>query len=741
MGTGNDHMDLNPEQRQAVLHGEGPLLILAGAGSGKTRVLTRRIAHLIESGVCRPDEVLAVTFTNKAARELNERLAGLGEQIGSGVRPPWVGTFHAICLKILRTHGTLDGRNGFSVLDARAARQMVTQVCAEQNINPEIYSPQAVTARISRLKNELIGPDDFAAAAQPFGIDAKVAQVYPAYEANKKRQGVCDFDDLLLETHRLLTGNPTLGGQLAERFRYLFVDEFQDTNTAQFAILKVLARGHGNLCVVGDDDQSIYAFRGANVGNILAFTDSFPDATVVTLARNYRSTGNILKSASAVIAENRTRHKKALFTDNPEGDKLTHHTAADEMSEVRYVVAALRREVAESGRKWSDMAILYRANSQARVLEEGLSADRVPYRVVGGMRFYQRKEVRDLIAYLRLTVSGADDDAFTRVLNSPPRGIGTANRERIRGFAAEHGISQIEALSQMLEQGVLKGVALRGGAALLTLLGKLAATSGTAEQVLRQIVEWSAYTDAHGTEPSQETRSRREIVEELIGSASAHGGEVRAFLDDQVLAGAGDEPEGEDAVALMTLHAAKGLEFPVVFMIGMEEGLFPHSRSRDDEAAMGEERRLCYVGMTRARQRLYLISAASRRLFGEVCANPVSRFVGAIPMDHIDFSVERRDAEPYRVNAFGRRQAADPRNAQARRIHAASGSVLVPKSSVLKAQAGSYTPGDQVRHAKFGMGRVRGTEGTGDGERVVISFSGLGTKKLSVKLAKLEVIS
>ncbi len=726
---------LNPEQQAAVDHGEGPLLILAGAGSGKTRVLTHRIARLIATGACGPEQVLAVTFTNKAARELKERLK---DEI-DGVNGLWVGTFHAICLKILRIHGTLDGRTGFSVLDAAGARRIVGRICADLNINADLYPPNAIAARISGLKNELIDPEEFAGGAAPYGMEAKVAQVYPAYEAHKKAHEVVDFDDLLLETHRLLTGNPAVGDRLADRFHYLFVDEFQDTNTAQFAILKRLAKGHGNLCVVGDDDQSIYAFRGARVGNILAFSDHFPDATVVTLARNYRSTGHILNSAAAVIAENKARHKKDLFTENPDGEPVSHHTAADEAAEVRYLVAALRREMAEHGRSWSDFAVLYRTNGQARVLEEGLNADRVPYRVVGGMRFYQRKEVRDLIAYLRVAVSQKDDDALDRVLNSPPRGIGAASRERIAGLARERGVPMAEALSAMVAENRLKGVALKGANDLLTILGKLRAATGSAAEVLEQVVALTGYTNPHGTEPSQETRARKEIVAELIGAAHGHGGDLRGFLDDHALDGGGEAPENTDAVSLMTLHGAKGLEFPVVFMIGMEEGIFPHSRSLDDEAALGEERRLCYVGMTRARQRLYLVSAASRRLYGESRSNAVSRFVGAIPPEHVTFSVEPVATESGR--GFSRRQAADPKNAQARQIYAArqnKPSALVHKS---EATQGRYANGAQVRHAKFGLGRVTATEGSGDGERVVIQFPEVGTKKLSVKIAKLEVIN
>ncbi|MBI5136602.1 MAG: UvrD-helicase domain-containing protein [Nitrospirae bacterium] len=721
---------LNPEQARAVAHGDGPLLILAGAGSGKTRVLTHRIAHLIATGRATPADILAVTFTNKAARELRERLAAT---MGERVSALWVGTFHAICLRLLRLHGTADGARDFGVLDAGQARQAVARVAQGLNINSELYPHAAIAARISRLKNDLIDADACSARAEPFGMEARVAQVYPAYEAHKRARGVRDFDDLLVETHRLLATRPELAQALGERFRYLFVDEFQDTNVAQFAILKVLARPHGNLCVVGDDDQSIYAFRGANVGNILSFTDSFPGAATITLGCNYRSTGHILKAAGAVIAGNTGRHAKALWTGNPDGAKPAHHLAADETAEMRHVVSLLRRE-RDAGRAWAHMAVLFRANSQARVLEEGLSADRVPYRVVGGMRFYQRKEVRDLMAYLRLAVGAGDDDAALRVLNSPPRGIGDANRARIEDFARTHALSIIDALARMVAEKALTGVALKGAGELLTALGKLRAGSGSAAELLQRAVDATGYHAQGVAESFHEALARREVVAELIGAAQAHGGDPLRFLDDQALAGDMGDDAGGDQVSLMTLHAAKGLEFPVVIMVGMEEGVFPHSRALDDPAAMDEERRLCYVGMTRARERLYLVSAQSRRLFGDPRRNLVSRFVGAIPAEHLECTSDRPAPEALpRPQGFARRQEADPRNAAIRK-HAP----LAPRAD---ARAGSYAPGAQVRHATFGLGQVKCTEGSGDGERVVVAFPGVGLKKLAVKQANLEVIS
>jgi DNA helicase-2/ATP-dependent DNA helicase PcrA len=738
---------LSPEQADAVHYGEGPLLILAGAGSGKTRVLTQRIAHLISSGACTADEVMAVTFTNKAARELKDRLGGALE---GEVSRMWVGTFHGICLKLLRMHGNLYGEKNFSVLDASQTRQTIGRIADSLNVDRDLYKPQMLASRISRLKNDLITADQFVESAQTFGPEAKVAQVYPAYEQYKRSQKVCDFDDLLSHTHGRLTADPVLAADLGQRFKYLFVDEFQDTNGAQFSILKILSAIHGNLCVVGDDDQSIYAFRGANVGNILAFTDIYPTAKKVTLGRNYRSTGHILAAAGAVIAENKARYAKQLVTDNPDGELPVHHTAADETAEVRFVSATLRKEQAK-GRKWGQMAVLYRTNGQARVLEEGLSADRIPYRVIGGMRFYQRKEVRDLLGYLRLAVSPHDDDAALRVLNSPPRGIGNANRTRITEFAAAHAISIPEALEQMAQGGHLKGVALRGVQSLLTVLGKLQAAGPNAAEVLKQALELTRYDVQRDAEPSHEARARREVVAELIGAAESHGGDAVSFLDDQALAGAGDEDESEDQVALMTLHAAKGLEFPVVFMVGMEEGVFPHSFANDSEQAMGEERRLCYVGMTRAMERLFMVSASRRKLYGENRANLMSRFVGAIAPENIQFSADRTQPEPYQLKGFTRRQAADPRNAAARkaaiagtatlRVRATDATPVSGQSALVPAaDAASYSSGDRVRHAKFGLGQVRNTEGSGEGERVVVAFPGVGTKKLSVKLAKLEVI-
>ena len=711
---------LNPDQCAAVCHGDGPLLILAGAGSGKTRVITHRIAHLIGVRGVAPEAIMAVTFTNKAARELGERLGGL---LGGTIGGAWVGTFHATCLRILRAYG--QGRE-FAVTDASQARALVARCAQELGINNDIYPHNAVGARISSLKNDLVSADAYAADALPFGMDAAVAKVYPAYEAAKRAAGLMDFDDLLVETHRLLSTQAPVRERLEKRFRYLFVDEFQDTNHAQFAILRALCGPTSSLCVVGDDDQSIYAFRGARVGNILEFHQVYPEATVITLGRNYRSTGHILGAAQSVIAANLERRAKTLWTDNPDGELVTHHTARDEQAEAKYVVRTLRAEET-AGRPWGDMAVLYRTNAQARVLEEILAGQRIPYRVVGGTRFYQRKEVRDLIAYLRLLVRDEDDEACRRVLNAPNRGIGPATRERIETFAAEGAMSVVSALQGMVAAEHLKGGALNGARAFLAVLEKGRTETGPAA-MLRTVVAATGYDRGREGESTRDITQRKEILAELIGAAEAYGDDVLGFLDHQALAGDGEEKDDIERVSLMTLHAAKGLEFPVVVMTGMEEKVFPHIRAIDREEQLAEERRLCYVGMTRARERLFLVSARERTLFGDRRINPVSRFVEEIPPERMTVTMDAPPVAPAPVLRRGRQGAAVVRRSE----------VGQPGPNT---PGGTYRAGARVNHPKWGVGLVKTTEGSGEDERVVVRFADVGEKKLSVKLAKLEVVT
>jgi DNA helicase-2/ATP-dependent DNA helicase PcrA len=745
--------NLNPQQAEAVRHTEGPLLILAGAGSGKTRVIIHRIGYLIHAHRVSPRQILAVTFTNKAAQEMKERAARL--IFHPEIRELSISTFHAACLRILRRNiHHLGYKNDFVVYDAGDQLSLVKQCTESLGVNEDLYPPRTFLARIGQLKHQLITPDQYAGTAADYGLEDKLRKVYALYQERLAAVQALDFDDLIGVTIRLFESNPELLHSYRERYRYILIDEYQDTNHAQYRLIRLLLSERRNLCVVGDDDQSIYAFRGADVANILSFERDFPDAKVVILNQNYRSTRTIISAASAVIEKNIQRKSKGLWTENSAGEPIVWGQVGTEEEEAAFV----RRKIEshrQEGRPLSDFCILYRTNAQSRVIEEVLRNAGVPYFIFGGLRFYERKEIKDLIAYLRLTIYPDDEISLRRVINLPTRGIGATSLEKLAKFAEANRLSLLEAAARSNE---IELSAKRGLVAFSQLLATLRAVAEgeSLPQLLRFLVDEIRYVDYLKKEFNQESEGRIENVLEFIAAADQFKfdpepgdlpenlliGEkptgamvLKAFLDQIALVSNTDEQEGsEGGVTLMTLHSAKGLEFPVVFLVGMEEGLFPHSRSLTDMTEMEEERRLCYVGMTRAKEQLYLISATQRRLYGASHFNTPSRFIGDLPKEAVSIVTVGAAGYPSRSQREFRAGHAKPSYPDWKKKEEA-GPVY---SDLAESEAGEYGVGTNVRHPVFGIGRVQRCEGEGEGAKVVVHFPSAGVKKLAVKYAKLE---
>jgi DNA helicase-2/ATP-dependent DNA helicase PcrA len=759
--------DLNPAQRQAVQHTDGPLLILAGAGSGKTRVITYRIAHLIASQRVHPAQILAVTFTNKAAGEMKDRVERLLGPAGRGV---WVSTFHSACVRILRTHAErLSYPREFVIYDAGDQATLIRECVRSLGINEDVYKPQAIARRISDLKNALATPESFRSEAQTFGMDDAVARSYRLYQDRLRAAGAWDFDDLLMQTVALFERAPDVLAGYQRQFRYLLVDEYQDTNFAQYRLIRLLAGERANLCVVGDDDQSIYAFRGADVRNILEFEKDFPNAAIVTLEQNYRSTRPILDAASAVVERNPSRKPKRLWTDRPGGEKITVARLSDDEAEAGYLCRALREHM-RAGKVYRDFAVLYRTNAQSRALEERLRNDGIPYVIVGGLRFYERKEIKDVVAYLRVIANPADGVSLKRIVNVPSRGIGATALERVDAYAAETGVPWSDALRKVAgDPDRLVASSRRAIDRFLALSDGLRdlANRSSLSALLTAVLERTRYIESLREEFGAEAESRIENIQELfsaveefeerwsgeteaepVGSIagdfaleSARGASsLSAFLDQVALVSDTDAlTSAAGAVPLMTLHSAKGLEFPVVFIVGAEEGLFPHSRSLQDPDAMEEERRLCYVGMTRAKERLYLTYTGLRRLYGSVQFNAPSRFLDEIP-DALRCDVGLDDRAE--AGAGGPRDSARGwRGSPGDRQFPRQTSTFNPYNQDPGEQPdrSGFAIGTRVRHPVWGVGTIQTAEGEGDEARVVVAFRSAGTKKLAVKFARLEL--
>jgi DNA helicase-2/ATP-dependent DNA helicase PcrA len=739
-----DAPELNPDQLDAVVHAEGPLLIVAGAGSGKTRVLTHRIAHLIEDQGVSPFRILAITFTNKAADEMRQRVEAL---VGPVAKKMWVSTFHAACVRILRRDiGVLGYPSSFTIYDEADAVRLTSYVLRDLNIDPKRFPARSVHAVISAAKNELIGPEEYAVKASTI-YERRIADIYREYQTRLQRAGALDFDDLLTLTVRLFTEHPDVLAHYQERFEHVLVDEYQDTNRAQNEIVLKLAAAHHNVCVVGDSDQSIYRFRAADIRNILEFEQAFPDVTVITLEQNYRSTQTILDAANAVIANNLGRKPKNLWTDQGLGDPIVRYHADDEGDEAQWVAHQIALMHDEDHRRWGDVAVFYRTNAQSRVLEEHFMRVGIPYKVLGGTRFYDRREVKDAVAYLRAVANPADEVSVKRVVNVPKRGVGDTTIGRVDVWATSHGLSFHDALRRADEAGV-SVAAQRGIAAFVKLLddarGMLEEGPGP---VLEHLLEKSGYLNELRAEHSVEAEGRVENLAELVGSAREMVS-VDDFLEQVSLVSDTDELDGDSgAVILMTLHSAKGLEFPVVFLIGCEDGVFPHIRSLTDPEELEEERRLAYVGITRARERLFVSHAWSRMLWGATQYNPPSRFLDEIPAELVQV-VDGAGRAPgrasmrahYRSDGGGRREGFAPVTGEGRDRMVDQAIRAGQRPASTGAERLGLRIGDDVRHVKFGDGVILGIEGTGDKAEAIVRFSGFGEKRLLLSWSPLERI-
>ncbi|HEY3268135.1 MAG TPA: DNA helicase PcrA [Armatimonadota bacterium] len=735
--------NLNPAQRDAVLHGDGPLLIFAGAGSGKTRVLTHRIAHLISERNVTPWQILAVTFTNKAANEMKSRIEAL---VGGAVaRDMWVGTFHAICARLLRYDGDKNGLDPrFTVYDDSDQIALVKECLKELDLaDNKNIQPRAILSLISKAKEKLIPSEQYRRHFGGGHMEDIAGSVYRLYEERLSANNALDFDDLLMQAVLLLRARPEVLEKYAERFRYVLVDEYQDINTAQYHLVKLLASRHRNLCCVGDDDQSIYGWRGANVELILAFERDYPDARVVKLEQNYRSTGNILSAAHAVVSKNRTRKEKKLWTESEAGEKIQLFAAQSEREEAMWVGERIREYHAGTKRCWwKDFAILYRTNAMSRVFEDVFMAYKIPYRIVGGLRFYERKEVKDLVAYLRVVGNTSDSVSLRRVVNVPPRGIGATSFGRVEEFAARNGISLFDACARASE---IDGVIPKTRAAITNFVSiirtlQVDAETRTITELARKAMDDSGYLAHLKQDKSTEAQARVENLMELLTvtqefESRGTDGSLSAFLESVSLMSDIDEaPENEDAVVLMTLHSAKGLEFPIVFLVGMEEGIFPHIRSLNDQNGLEEERRLAYVGITRARSELFMTYAFRRQVFGSSQANAVSRFVGDVPPELIN---DRRPGQSLAPPWRG-----EPRTGPSlwEQMQQRSVSGPPPAPSPRPTPATPFKPGRKVKHAKFGEGTVVDVKGAGDDLQVTVAFPEAGVRKLMLAYAKLELI-
>ena len=774
---------LNPMQKEAVLHTEGPLLILAGAGSGKTRVLTHRVAYLIDEKQVNPWNILAITFTNKAAGEMRERVDQL---VGFGAESIWVSTFHSTCVRILRRHIEYLGYNtNFSIYDSDDQKTLMKQVFKAMDVDTKQFKERSVLGTISSAKDKLIGPDEFLLNAGQDFRQRGIGEIYKEYQKRLRKNNALDFDDLIVKTVELFQNNSEILNYYQERFKYIMVDEYQDTNLAQFKLISLLASKYRNLCVVGDDDQSIYRFRGADIGNILSFEETFPGAKVIKLEQNYRSTQNILNAANGVIRHNRGRKDKTLWTANGEGELIRFKQFVTAREEADFVA----REIRDSVYAYQDQAVLYRTNAQSRLLEERCIFYNVPYRLVGGVNFYQRKEIKDILAYLKTIANGVDDLSVLRIINVPKRGIGATTMGKVTIFASEHGMSLYDALREARQiPGIGKAAEKIG-----TFIGQMESFRAraqsedyTIQDLIEGIMDETGYQQELEAEGEVESQTRLENIEELVNKAVSYEEDsehstLDEFLEQVALVADIDNmDESENRVTLMTLHSAKGLEFPKVYLVGMEDGLFPGMMSinSDDKTDMEEERRLCYVGITRAKNELVITSARQRMVNGETRYCKPSRFLEEVPGELL----EEERLEPV-LGSFGSRNNGDgaggfgrsgisgeaglpwnqpaPGNTRTstfgKGYNAYASGASQPLSglgagspagnpgfgkafTVQKAASLDYGEGDRVRHIKFGEGTVKSIRDGGKDYEVTVVFDGAGQKKMFASFAKLKKV-
>ena len=761
---------LNPAQREAVAHTEGPLLIMAGAGSGKTKVLTCRIANLLAQGVP-PYRILAITFTNKAAAEMRDRV---DRMIGENAKEVWLSTFHSFCARFLRREieATALYRRNFVIYDTSDSQAVIKDCLKKLNLDEKQYAPNNILHVISNAKNQLQGPHTFKKLADGF-FQEKVAEVYELYAQRLRESNALDFDDLLMVSVRLLEEQEDIRQKYQRRFQYILVDEYQDTNGAQYQLTKILAGAHHNLCVVGDADQSIYGWRGADIRNIMDFEQDYPDATTIKLEQNYRSTKTILAAANAVIEHNVQRKKKALWTENPQGEKITSYQAMDEKDEAHFVATTIMKQKDIFQASYGDMAILYRTNAQSRILEEGLMSAHIPYTMVGGLKFYDRKEIKDIVAYLRVIFNPLDNVSLLRIINVPKRGIGQTSLSKLMEYAAANDLTLFDVISNQDVLAAIPGITSRVKRPLELftsfIFNIMAIQSNLSmNDLISHVMQESGYQAELENDKKPESKERLENLKEFIGMAKEFMEKeeqptLENFLAQLSLVSDVDHADfADDRVTLMTLHAAKGLEFPIVFITGMEEGIFPHSRALMDDDQMEEERRACYVGITRAERKLYLTHAAKRTLYGRANANPASRFLAEIPKECLEELVPRRNAYGFAsASSYGAQQrqgimtfrpsaaqfgsgthfVGKPKSAleamrelSARNAVPKSGDVIRPDTNI------SWHVGDKAKHGKWGVGTVVSVKGEGEEVELKIAFPNQGVKGLMQKYAPIEKV-
>lgn len=729
---------LNDMQKEAVFHTEGPLLILAGAGSGKTRVLTHRIAYLIEEKGVNPWNIMAITFTNKAAGEMKERVENL---VGFGSEQIWVSTFHSTCVRILRRYiDRLGYSNNFTIYDTDDQKSVMRDVCKRLNIDTKIYKERNILSQISKAKDEFMSPKQYSLANQGDFSKKRIIDAYKSYQEQLKSNNALDFDDLLFKTVELFKNNPDILEQYRNRFKYIMVDEYQDTNTVQFKFISLLAGEHRNLCVVGDDDQSIYKFRGANIKNILDFEKVFADSRVIKLEQNYRSTQTILNAANEVIKNNSERKDKKLWTDKGDGEKISFKMFDNAQEEAVFIADSTSKYV-KDGHRFRDCACLYRTNAQSRLLEEAFMRKNIPYKIVGGVNFYQRKEIKDILAYLKTVDNGMDDLAVKRIINIPKRGIGATSIEKIQTFADYNGCSFYDALKndECIAAVGRSAEKVRNFAGYIQTL-RTKKNFISVKELIEELIEDTGYVRELEAEKTDEAQDRITNIEELISKAAdyelkAEEPNLSGFLEEVALVADIDSlDENSDYVVFMTIHSAKGLEFPNVFLCGMEDGIFPGYMTimSEDSTDMEEDRRLCYVAITRAMDKLNISAAKQRMIHGETRYNKVSRFVKEIPLELLDTGVTK--------GTMPRQRIVKPTQTSSAKPIFKTKAFETEKFNVTKANKLDYTNGDRVKHIKFGEGIVVNIADGGRDYEVTVNFDKVGVKKMFASFAKLKKI-
>lgn len=752
---------LNDKQYEAVVNTDGPCLVIAGAGSGKTKVLTHKIAYLLEEKNVKPWNILAITFTNKAANEMKERVENL---VGEAAKDMWIGTFHSICVKILRRFIDRIGfDHSFVIFDTSDQRTLIKECLKDLQIDDKMFTDRIVQFEISNAKNDMREPEEYEAISKGDYRKEKIASVYRLYQKRLKENNAIDFDDIINYTIKIFKENEDVLEYYTNKFNYILVDEYQDTNKSQFTLIRLLANAHGNITVVGDNDQGIYSFRGADISNILNFEKDFKGTKIIKLEQNYRCTQNILNAANSVIKNNEVKYKKKLWTENEEGSLPTFHVSDDEYDEGRYIVEEINHLRREEYYKYSDFAVLYRMNSQSRAIEEILRREDIPYKIVGGLKFYERKEIKDIIAYLRLINNTSDNLALKRIINEPKRGIGKTSLDKIQAISEQTGIPMYEIIKEADQYGLAR--VYTNAQSFISVIEDLISKKDeyTITELIKHTLNETGYTKALEEENSIEAENRIENLEEFLTVAVQFEEEeaendLSSFLEGITLSSDIDGMNEEDSVTLMTLHSAKGLEFPVVFLVGMEEGIFPGYKSIGEPKELEEERRLCYVGITRAKNNLYLTCSRQRTMFGSTSCNPVSRFVKEIPKAMLEGSSELGNESENKFKdsnydwSYGKAgsskvvsykiENSNTRKEPSFAFKSAESFLAKLNNKVQTSQAdvSKYQEGQRIYHKRFGEGNISKIEPEGDDLKLDIQFDKVGHKRLMAKFANLEII-